>query len=304
MVRIFVRALIIFCFFGQIESCAEVTQVRDKFHTSSKANLKNVKLKSIGKYKCDAAIEEVTVYSNEFMLCDKIKIIFFLKDNNVTMHMKRIHSTFENKHYFVAAVDCDIEFCDVFAHAQSILFNTKDNNIIIKNGYNGKYKDFDFYSKNDLTIVDFNFNSTNIFAKNSEWTILIDNLKINHKKEGEIKNLTAKNKDYSMKVQFVQMKKNVTQLQGLTFVKNDIVASAICATMHGIDSIIFEKGITISNPKIKLFAKKARKVDDRILLEEIEYVAMKNINGYSKTGYFDIKNRKLILTNGKIKSSF
>jgi|GEM_PF-4747508 len=275
-----------------------------KFKDVSRAYLKKVKLKSIGTYKCDAEIQEVSIFSNEFILGDKIRIIFFLKNTNLITNIARIHGTFQSGHYFITAVDILMEFGEIWLKSQWVLFNTKSNDILIKNGYFGQFREFSFTSPDDLIIHDFNFRTTNLFVQNRDWKIQIELAKINYLFNGTIHKITAKNADYTLTIDQISIKNKIARFSKVIFKKADITAIAETAITADFNNILFEKGIRISNSKINLYAKKAQKIGEKIKLEEIEYVALKNVQGYSKIGYFDIKNRKLVLVNGKIKSSF
>ena len=99
-------------------------------------------------------------------------------------------------------------------------------------------------------------------------------------------------------VQNIVIKNKITKANNIKLEKDDIKITTEFLKIID-NNLILPKTINIKTKDLKLKAENGIQKGQGILLNNISF-EMKNINGFSKAGYFDITTKALILEDGKI----
>ncbi len=274
----------------------------------STAKLRNIKLKSIGKYRCDSHIKDAFIDSEQNMLCHDILIEFFIENGTLTSNCDHLTMHHINEHYFVNALNVFSQYKQIGITSETVNFNTKTETFVLSN-YNGRYENIKFYSSNQLVIRDFNFSGTNIHVNENENTwIFIQNAQLTKNHHLIAQNIHSQTDGYNVNISVVNIKDIFRNPNGLIeniVLKNkSLTASCIAGHVIGKLHVLFHDPINIQTDKIKIQAAQGEYIDDKIHLKDISYSTKIKLpfklSGKCPSGYLDLKEKKFVLEEGSI----
>lgn len=289
-------------------------------------NIKYLKIK--GEYKCNAKIKKINMVENEPIQCHETALTCNLDmlDQNSAKLPANFHFNIEKlliskyqkektgNNYMLDFFQAKIRFQNANISAQSISTDTKTRNIYLY-GCRGSYKIgismLSFSTQDKISIKDLIISGENVRFVYDNYQIFdqtfnnivfhTQKIKINYQKDIQANKIAGNLENLKISIEELKYENEKYYLKNIAITNSDKTKLIVKTSNAFIENnkIIFPNSIHIQTKELNLQAENGRQEGNMILLKKISYKKY-SISGFSETGYFDIKNKKLILSNGKI----
>ncbi len=340
MVRINFRASLktILCFFSLSLLSAETRKDTKKRIVSqekpllinnsdvAKTSLEEIVLEADGKldksgkklYQYKAHIKKLEINANQEALGKEISLSGTINQINLSATISSIfirsYFNANETYYLFDATQSQITFAGIIIASQSIIADTGTKVIFLHQctgSYDSKNEMFgilQFYTSQPIIIKNMSLYSSNLQITNEKVQIDIAQIILNQE-QGKAKKILAKIDDFIISIEEMNMRSKIN-LQS-KFINKIIAKNIKCLRKSdkteissGLaefenDKLTLPQAISIKTKNFTLTAANGYQEGKKIFLKKINFKT-KNANGFSQSGYFDIKHKKLILENGKI----
>jgi len=330
--------LSLLCLFSTSTIYAKNEQQKTRTHEAKQENasdtayawLEDITLESSGliekfenkPYQCKAYIKKLTTSSDQEMACDEINMVCTVDKHIITGSLANVfmspYSYFGTDYYLVDGINAKLQMEGMIIIANSAIADTRNKEIMLY-GCSGSYNDpankntmlsnLVFKTCSPIKLKDLTLSANDITIENKQFQSIIGLINLSIKKTGTIQKATIKTQNFIVNTRKIELHR-LSQIEAENeFTAYDVVAECVkqdeiikikTTTMHyKNEKFIFVDPILIETKRVRLRAMKGQQVGDKIMLSKINFQT-KNACGFSEHGYFDIKNRKLILESGNI----
>lgn len=262
------------------------------------------------KYSCKAQAQQVEATSDQEATGSNISLVCKIDNANLNAQIENVailpYIQDKQTYYFLDASNLRMQFDNVSLMAQSCTTNTKNLEVILYN-CSGTYINHHqligkilFFSTNPMKIKETQIYIKDISIRNEFLNFLAQDLNIDFKENINGQNIQGTiYDDIKIYIGHISIAQHTITGRNIKLEKDDIELTTEIARMTD-NHLVLPKTIKLKSGEIKLKAKNGRQKGENILFNEISF-KMKNIYGFCESGYFDIKDKALILENGTIK---
>lgn len=273
-------------------------------------------------YECKAYIKKLTTSSDQEMACDEMNMVCTIDKHIITGWLENVfmspYSYFGTDYYLVDGINASLQIEDMIISANSAIADTRTQEIMLydcSGSYNNRanknamLSNLVFKTRSPVKLKDLTLWANDITIENKQFQATLAQINLSIQKTGTIQKAVFNTQNFVVNARKVEIHQLSQTAAENAFTAYDVIAKCIkqdetiiikTTTVHYKDEkLVFVDPILIETKQVALRAMNGQQIGDKIILSKINF-RTKNACGFSERGYFDIKNRKLILESGNI----